>query len=134
MRVRWPRFVAGLVLATAFALAAMARAETIASDASIVAVRDLKTNAAQVSGVLVNQSARLVREVRLVIRYAWLWNDERHPGYDNPGRAVNYTVPGDIPPGGSLPFAYRPDSPLPSRSDGHFQTSVDVVGYTEVGE
>lgn len=31
----------------------------------------------------------------------------------------------------SIPFTYRPESPLPQRSDGRFETSVSVVGLEQ---
>ena len=52
---------------------------------------------------------------------------------ESPGRTAVYTVPGEIPPGGQLPFTYRPDTPLPQRTDGRFETSVSVVGLEQVG-
>jgi hypothetical protein len=47
---------------------------------------------------------------------------------DSPARTAVYAVPGEIPAGGHLPFTYRSDTPLPSCSDGRFETSVSVVG------
>jgi hypothetical protein len=75
-----------------------------------------------------------VHDVRLLIRYTWHWNNERHPGEDNPGRAEFSVVPLEIPPGGSVPFGHDASPPLPARSDGHFTTAVEVMGFTEVGE
>ncbi|MBI3785600.1 MAG: hypothetical protein HY270_19580 [Deltaproteobacteria bacterium] len=68
-----------------------------------------------------------------MIRHAWLWKNERHPGSDNPGRTDRYVVPGEVPAGGTLPFSYTIEPPLPNRSDGHFVTTVELVGLTEVG-
>lgn len=101
----------------------------------IVEVRDVRTAPDQVSGVLVNLSSKPVRDVRVRIDCSWLWADERHAGgaEESPGRTAVYRVPGEIPPGGHLPFTYRPDTPLPQRSDGRFETSVSVVGLEQVG-
>jgi hypothetical protein len=100
----------------------------------VVAVRDVQAEPDQVSGVLLNLSSKVVHDVRVLIDRSWLWADERHPGpaEDNPGRAAVYAVPGEIPPGGHLPFTYRSDTPLPQRSDGRFRTSVSVVGLDQV--
>jgi hypothetical protein len=100
----------------------------------IVEVRDVRVQPDEVSGVLVNLSSNLVRNVRVQVNYSWLWENERHPGpdKDNPGRSVVYAVPGEIPPGGRLPFTYRPDSALPQRSDGSFETLVSIVSIEEV--
>lgn len=85
-----------------------------------------------VRGELVNQSSELIRDVRLLVRYDWRWQDERNPGEDNPGRSTFVSVPGDLPALGTLPFEYRPSPSLPRRSDGSFAPSVEVAGYTEV--
>jgi len=116
---------------------ARADSQTIVSgdDTSrVVGLTDLKMNDGAVSGVLVNKSPHPIREVELLIDHAWFWSDERHPGEDNPGRSEYYTVHGEVPPGGSTPFTYHPSPPLPHRADGHFETSVQIVGLTEVGE
>jgi len=97
-----------------------------------VAVQDLRVGDGVVSGMVVNNSARVVRDVKLLIHNAWLWKDERHPGPVSPGNAEFYTVSGEIQPGGSLPFTYRLP-PLPRRTDGHFVTSANVVEFTQVG-
>ena len=101
----------------------------------IVEVRDVRAQPDQVSGVLVNLSSKPVHDVRVRIDRAWLWADERRAGgtEESPGRSAVYAVPGEIPPGGHLPFTYRPESPLPQRSDGRFETSVSVVGLEQTG-
>lgn len=98
-----------------------------------VRVTDLKAQGSVVSGVLQNESPNTLRDVQLLIRRAWIWKNERHPGEDSPGRADFYTVSGEIPPHGTLPFTFR-SAPLPHRSDGRFaEPVVQVVGYTEIG-
>ena len=74
-----------------------------------------------------------VRDVRLLFHHTWLWADEFHPGEDSPGRADYYTVRNELPPGGTVEFSYRPEPPLPDRGDRRFETTVDVVGWMEVG-
>jgi hypothetical protein len=98
----------------------------------VVSIRNLSVKGDVVSGELVNNSSRTLRDVQLLIRFTWLWNNEMHPGADSPGDAVYYTVEGDIPPGGSKPFTYRPASPLPSRPDGHFEVAASVAGFAEI--
>jgi hypothetical protein len=117
--------------------AARAASETIVSGETasrVVGLTDVKVNLGVVSGVLVNKSAHPIREVELLIDHAWLWRDERHPGEVNPGRSEYYTVHGEVSPHGSLPFTYHPSPPLPRRDDGHFETSVQIVGFVEVGQ
>ena len=99
--------------------------------AQAISLHDVEVNGDVISGVVANQSAHAVRDVGLLIRYSWAWNHERHPGDHNPGRAAFYTVTGPIPPGASVPFIHRTPEPLPTRSEGHFTPSVEVVAYTE---
>jgi len=107
---------------------------TAAEEASnTVAVQQVELHDGAVSGVVVNKSARELREVRLLIRYTWLWKNEHRPGGNNPGRAEYYTVPAEVPPNGNTSFSLQPRPPLPKRSDGRFLPFVEVVGYTEVG-
>ena len=82
-----------------------------------------------------NVLSKPVRNVRVRIDRSWLWADERRAGgtEESPGRSAVYTVPGEIPPGGRLAFTYQPESPLPQRSDGRFETSVSVVGLEQTG-
>ncbi len=101
--------------------------------ARALSVRDVRLRGDAVSGVLANESSSPVGDVGLLIRYTWFWNNERHPGGNNPGRADFYRVNGPIPPGASVPFTYRAPEPLPQRSDGHFGPVVEVVSFTELG-
>lgn len=98
----------------------------------VITVADVKARGSTVSGVLINKSTQVVRDVRLLIQQPWLWKDEHHPGSVSPGIAGFYTVPAEIPPNGRVPFSYE-IGPLRQRTDGHFETFVEVAGFTEVG-
>jgi hypothetical protein len=89
-----------------------------------------------VSATLVNRTDHSVRDVRLLVRHEWLWNDEMSPGPEvlNPGRAVFHTVEGSIPAQGRKEFVYRPDPPLRGGASGSFRTKVEVIGFTEIGD
>lgn len=128
----------GWALAAAVALLAAVRpaggAEVLPAEAVPVEVGSVAMDAGGVvTGTLTNRTARTVRDVRLLVRYGWLWRDERAPHGESPGRAAYHTVPGEIPPGGTLRFVYRPETPLPARDDGRFVPAVEVVGFAEVG-
>lgn len=97
-----------------------------------VVVSDLTVNEASVSGTVVNRTAATVRGVDLMLRQVWHWNDERHPGTDSPGRALPFTLAGDVAPNASAPFTF-PIAPLEQRSDGRFVSTMDVTGFSEVG-
>jgi hypothetical protein len=115
-----------------------ARAATLASQeqaAQVVSVRNVTVaKDGTVSGQVVNNSSRTIRDVQLQIRYTWLWNNEMRPGDDSLSDTVYYTAEGDIPPGGNKPFTDR-GSPLRSlraRSDGRYEVTVSVAGFAEV--
>lgn len=129
--MRVGRLVIGM--AVLLASAALGSDETLDARAvSKVSARNVTLQGDAVSGVIANDSPHAVRDVKLEITYGWLWKNERHPGTDNPGRTDLYTLTGEIPAGGSMPFTYRPSSPLPTRSDGTFNASASVIGFTEV--
>jgi len=124
--------VISLVLATQLATTTPATLLDAAKVPEAVAIRNLVVKEGAVSGELVNRSSRALRDVQLLIRHTWHWIDELHPGKDSPGTAVYFTVEKEIAPGGAVPFAYKPASPLPSRPDGYFEISVSVAGFSEV--
>ena len=101
---------------------------------SPVRLEDIRFDAAGVlSGVVVNRSSSALRDVRLLVRYDWHWRNEQNPGDYSPASSTYFTVPGDVPALGSLPFRFAPTSPLPIRDDGYFSPTVEVAGYTQVG-
>jgi hypothetical protein len=100
--------------------------------ARAVSVEKIAVNDGRVSGEVLNRSSRVLRDVQLFIRYTWLWDNETKPGSRDPGMSAYYTVPGEIPPRGYLPFSFQPSPSLPKVSGGHFESSVSVAGYTEV--
>jgi hypothetical protein len=102
--------------------------------ADALRVIDVRANDRVVTGLLLNSSQRPVRDVELLVRHTWLWNNEVHPGDDSPGRADYYTIRAEIPPRQEIPFTYRVSPPLPQRDDGRFRTSVQVAGFTQIGE
>ena len=100
-----------------------------------VFVRDVAASADGISGVLVNRSGKIIRDVRLLIRHSWVWTHEQRPGEESPGESYFTTVPNDIPAGSSVRFTYRPRGgglAADKGPGGHFDTSVDVMGFTEV--
>jgi hypothetical protein len=98
-----------------------------------VVVRDVSLHDdGTVSGVAVNTSNRPLRDVRLLVRHIFLWKKERHPGRDDPSRATYFMLPQELPPGGQVPFTARPESSLPKRADGRFDSAVQVASVTEM--
>ncbi|HEU4345023.1 MAG TPA: hypothetical protein VFU31_26020 [Candidatus Binatia bacterium] len=121
-------FVAGLPLrGHAATLLTQENASRVAS------LRNLKIGKdGEVSGEVVNHSKQTLRDVQLQILYSWRWKDEFRPGTSDPGTAAHYVIDKEIPPGQSIPFRYKPSAPLPSRADGHFETTVTIAGFAEV--
>jgi hypothetical protein len=114
---------------------AIAMPATILSQEEIgkaVAVRDVTVKNGAVSGEIVNQSSRPIRDVQLLIRYSWRWKNEFKPGTDDLSRAYYHTIDREIPPGGRASFVFMPTSPLPSRPEGFYEVSVAVAGFTEI--
>ncbi len=120
------------------ALAHPDEADSSAGAASQAASRPIELAQVQfgaggaVSGMIVNRSADVLREVQLLVRYDWQWKNEREPGEDSPARSTYVTISGDVPALGTLPFQFAPAPPLPERDDGHFTPSIEVARYTQV--
>jgi len=100
--------------------------------ARTVLIDGLSVQDGSVSGSVINRSSATLRGVELSLRQVWLWNDERHPGTDSPGRTLPLTFKGDVAPNASAPFSFQ-IPPLPQRADGRFVSSMDVVSFSEVG-
>lgn len=100
---------------------------------STAEVRDVRVEDDTVHGTLVNKSSKSLRDVRLLIRHAWLWKTERSPGNSNPGRSEFYSFPGEIAAGASAPFTYHLERLDAPRGEGKFMTSAEIMSYTLVG-
>ncbi|MGE5818204.1 MAG: hypothetical protein ACM37Z_09290 [Deltaproteobacteria bacterium] len=95
------------------------------------AVRNVTMRGNVITGEVVNQLPDRVRDVELLIRQIWHWDNERQPGANPPGEAVYHVVAAEIPSGAIERFTYEL-SPLPSRSDGYFETVVTVASFNEI--
>ena len=85
-----------------------------------------------ISGKLANRTSYVIRDVKLMIDYAWIWRNDFKPGADSPGRTMYTTVQGDIAPHAESNFSFEPSPPLSSAGDGHFKPEVRIVGYTQM--
>jgi hypothetical protein len=97
-----------------------------------LAVEKVAVKDGAVSGDIHNLSQNTLRDVQLYMRYIWIWDNEFHPGNNDPSTSYVYTVPQEIPPGGRVSFTFSPSPALPKASGGHFMTQVSPAGYTEV--
>ncbi len=98
-----------------------------------VAVRGLDATSNSVRAQLDNQTDGTLSNIRILVTHAFLWDKEQTPGDDSPGRSDVFVIEGPIPPHGTIAIQEQVVPPLPPRSDGRFQTSVQVLGFTKVG-
>lgn len=97
----------------------------------IISVSNVAEHDGRVTGTVVNKSPNALENVHLLVRQAWFWSKERHPGKVSPGRTLTYTVPDRISPGGSVDFSF--DTPrLPAATGGTFKTTAEVAGFSEI--
>jgi len=132
--------VSGMLLAvtTAVGWVSVAAGEEILAPQGVASLVELENvnfakSDQEISGIVHNRGDQELRDVRLLIRYSYQWPNEYKPGDASPSRAVFYTVPGAIPPGGRLEFRYRPAPGDLPPTPAEFDTRVEVVGFLEVG-
>ncbi len=132
--VMWLAPAAALLLIAA--LTPPAAAQELISTHQLAQSVDLRDVTAEpngaISGTIVNHTGLTVRDVKLMINYAWVWRNDFKPGEDSPGRTVYITAPADIPAHGQGSFSYQPSPPLPARNDGHFVPVAHIVGFTRM--
>jgi hypothetical protein len=120
----------GILIVPAHVSAAAIVASSQASQEVII--ENVTASDSSVGGTVVNNSSKTFRNVVLLIRQDWLWNDERNPGPDSPGRTLSFILRQDIAPHASASFALQ-TPPLAERPDGRFVTTVEVTDFSEVG-
>ena len=76
-----------------------------------------------------NRGGEPVRDVEIVVRHGFLWEDEFHPGDESPARADLVKVDETLAPGETKVVEYRPDPPLPQRDDGQFVSEALAMGW-----
>jgi hypothetical protein len=98
----------------------------------VLALEKISIQDGEVSGELLNRSSQGVYGVDLQVLYSWRWNNDFHPGRDDPGRAEYFRIEKEISPGQRVPFVHKPSPPLPARKDGTFDISIKVIGFTRI--
>lgn len=135
--------ILGRALVSLFALACLsvsgfrptAWAQTTRDHAAverILSVDKVSVTDTSVSGEVINHSKNAVRDVQLLIRYIWLWDNETKPGRNDPSVSFYYNLPGEILPGGRASFTFKPAQPIARTSGGHFETIASIAGFSEV--
>lgn len=123
---------AGIIVLTAPQPATAQKVASREDIAAILAIENVIVSNGTVSGEIRNRGPYDVRDVQLLIRYTWLWDDERNPGKNDPSTSTYYTLPSEIRAAGSLPFTFTPSPPLRNLSGGTYQISVTVGGLVQV--
>ena len=95
-------------------------------------VSDVLAAPERVQGVVINRTDAIAKDVVLLVRYEWLWLNERNPGEDTMSFGDTTTIAGDIPPGGTAGFAYMPTRYLPNRQDGYYRIEVSVQSFRKL--
>ena len=125
-------FIAAMVF---FLGQGITQAQTVLSDSEaskVLKLEDLNLAPSKISGEVVNASPHTLRDIKLLIQYHWLWENERNPGKDSPGRTADVVLQKELKPGDRVNFSYTPVPALPRRSDGNFMPEVDVAGFTVI--
>ena len=128
--------ISGVALAAISAAVMAADAPQILPEQQIerVKVQDVQLRDGTVHGVVVNNSNGRIEDLTLRVSYQWRWQNEFHPGSDNPGFSMAVHVDEPLAPGESRTFEYAPQQGLPMRSDGSFAPEVSVVSFTAYGD
>lgn len=100
--------------------------------AAMVDIQNLRIEADGIAGEIVNLSPHPVRDIQLLIRHAWTWQNEFRPGTDDPGTATVHTLESEVQPGDKAVFTHRFATPIAVRSGGAFETVVSVAGFTSI--
>lgn len=122
-------------LTALFSMPLIATAQKVASREdvqTVVTIEKVSVSEGTVTGEIRNRGRHSVRDVQLLVRYIWLWHDERKPGKVDPSTSRYHTLPKEVAPGKNLPFTFAPPSPLPVISGGNYEVSVTLAGFTQV--
>ena len=96
-----------------------------------VAIENLNASPSGVSGVVVNKTPHVIRNVEVLVQYHWLWQNEFKPGTDSPGRTTVLRLDQELKPGQSAPFRHTLTEGA-DRKDGRFAPEVTIGGFTVV--
>ena len=100
--------------------------------AQVVKLEDLSLTATAISGFVSNRSPDDLRDIQLLIRYTWLWQDETKPGNIDPSTSVLHVLDRQLKPGERANFRFSPTPPLSKIAGGRFIITVSVMAYTAV--
>lgn len=99
--------------------------------ASIAILDDIVDTPESLSGMISNHGDKRIENVRLLVSYGWLWNDDRRSDDASPGWTEIHTLPLAVEAGQRVPFTLHHERPRPARDDGQLTTTVKVIGLTQ---
>ena len=99
--------------------------------ADIATVDDVRDSAERMSGRITNHGTKRIENLRLLVSYGWLWNDDRRSDETSPGWTELHTLSIAVEAGQSVPFSVTHERARPTRDDGQLLTTVKVLGFTE---
>ena len=123
-----------VLLSVLVAQAAPGRADEVVPAARIsdvATITEVMDSSDRMSGRITNHGNKRIDNVRLLVTYGWLWNDDRRTDDPSPGWTELHTLPIAIEAGQSVPFSITHERPWPIRNDGQLLTTVKVLGFTE---
>lgn len=123
-----------VLLSIFVAEAAPSRADEVVSSSRIsdlATITDVMDSSERMSGRITNRGNKRMENVRLLVSYGWLWDDDRRTDDASPGWTEVHTLPMSIEGGQSVPFSIPHERPRPVRNDGQLTTTVKVLGFTE---
>lgn len=99
--------------------------------AAIATLADIVDTPQRLSGQITNRGSQRIENVRLLVSYGWLWNDDRRSNDASPGWTELHTLPMAIEAGQSVPFAVEHERARPARDDGQLMLTVKVIALTQ---
>ena len=99
--------------------------------AAIATLEDLVDTPQRLSGRIINRGNQRIEQVRLLVSYGWLWNDDRRTDDTSPGWTEVHTLPMSIEAGQSAMFSVDHEREPPARDDGKLMMTAKVIGVTQ---
>ena len=99
--------------------------------AAIATLENIVDTPQRLSGQISNRGSQRIEQVRLLVSYGWLWNDDRRTDDSSPGWTEVHTLPMSIEAGQSASFSIDHERARPARDDGKLMLTVKVIGVTQ---
>ena len=128
---RYLIFIGSILFLFSHGALALEKAESIEEVRRATAeIGDVTVRHGTLYGKIINKSDVPLKDVTLLVRHIWLWDNEYRPGHDTYSSAEQIMIEGIIAPGERVAFSYTPR--LPAVSGGHFETKIIIGAFTEL--